>query len=268
MGANHTDREKRELEISVFNTHDLNLMYKFMAFGEIWDNRVAISDDGKLVATAIWSDYGKGHVYVYDCGTEVVHTREFNRIDWVKFEGNKLLMIGQRNSTYYLDVQSGEVVDRRKYYKCFNNPYGDEVFQKDYDIIIINKKRLKASTFAYIQIVIVEDGVVGTEVCNCAVKYDFNGNKLWETATKQYGHFIKMHYNAQTNQLYGITADRTGCKLFYIDIATGITQNVSLQKNEYGMMISDGEKDYIINYDGDRFEILEDGLEKVDEIIV
>lgn len=210
--------------IFVYETKNFKKIYGFFAIGEHYEPRLAISNDGHYVATAIWQDYGKGDIFVYKDGKEFYHTRKYNRMDYVLFKDNNHLMVGQNEKTYIIDIVNEDAeVERLNYSEVHNNPYGNEFYIKGRNILCLNGKKIKGSTFAFLDAIAVKDGVVVSEVGNCAILYDEQGNKNWESDTKDYGHITRFSYDENKNELlcYAFNYIEGGSDILIVDVHDG-----------------------------------------------
>lgn len=258
-GANQVSDNVDTIDVSVFSTDDFSKQYQFIAHGEaLSPSRNAISDDGRLVATALWADYGKGDLFVFEYGKEILHLRKFGRVEWIKFHQNNKLLVGEGGKTYYIDIESQDIVCVAPCFKIFRNPFGEDIILNNRNTIEFDGKNVKGSTFSLFDVLGLEDGVVASEVGNCAVKYDYQGNKIWESATKQRGHIISMNYNPATRVLFGRAHD-----ILAIDINTG--EVIAEIENKTGIFVSKGDKELLIDYDCNCYEICNNVLRKISQ---
>ena len=64
----------------------------------------------------------------------------------------------------------------------------------------------KTTIYIYnLSIIGIEGGTVLSEANNCAICYDANGTKMWESDTKQYGHILDMLYSQEMKEIYCIS---------------------------------------------------------------
>ena len=117
-------------------------MYCVTLQGSIGGERFAVSDDGNLVASAIYSDYGKGKVSVYsNIEKKVIYeTVLYRRIDWIDFYNQSIIMIGEKNKTYLHNFVD-EVYETKNIYRMFKNVFGDEIILQKENVLLLNEKK-------------------------------------------------------------------------------------------------------------------------------
>lgn len=205
IGANKY-QETNQIEITVFDITNFCLLYKFNARGEFfYPSRIAISDNGETVATALWEEK-MGSIYVYRHGNLLHELSGYNHIDWIEFYDNTNLIVGRHNKTVIINLDDTNAnIVTQNCYKIIHNNFGEDIIQKKDNLVLNNKIQIKASTFSYLSIIGIEGGTVLSEANNCAICYDANGTKMWESDTKQYGHILDMLYSQEMKEIYCIS---------------------------------------------------------------
>lgn len=252
------DKDKEDyLEIDVVKIPEFKVLYHFNAHGDWQDHRIAISDDGEYVATSIWEDFGKGHVHVYKNGCEVLDSRKFNRIDRIAFSDRNDLRIMHKEKTYLMDVSSGEIKDVQNYYDMIHNAFGEDIILKHDNMIYYAGKKIKSSTFAYFDVIGTPDGLLASEVSNCLIRYDASGNKVWESATREYGHIINAMYDSIHKVIYCYTF--RGVSII-VDYDSGeVLKSFNIEPAGFLFFLID-EQIYIFKPDGKCFKVDQNGL--------
>ena len=86
------------VNINIISSLTRNISYCVTLPGSFGGERFSVSDDGDLVASAVYSDYGKGKVSIYSNKEKKVifETALFKRIDWIDFYNLSVVMIGEK----------------------------------------------------------------------------------------------------------------------------------------------------------------------------
>lgn len=205
-GINFRNKLNNMYEMKVWicsSMREISLLYVYYDLG---GERVAISDDGKYVATAQYKDYGESKLYVYevDSGKTIFENASLKRIQWVMFGNSGSLMTGTESSGMFVfDIFSGICTSTMKGKRVFYNQFGE-------DILLLKEKKIKygkqvytPSTFAYLYAAGAPMGILLSEV-NGHLLYYNNEQLCWKSDVLDLGHFISMYYDEKTNIVFGI----------------------------------------------------------------
>jgi hypothetical protein len=256
------NKDEDRYKIRQYRTSDAEMVDEFVVNG---DHCIAVSDDGKRVATAIWGDYAPGHVYVYEDGKEVLHLTDYTRIGDLDFKDNDHLVVGEKNKTYILDLTTRPVqVEKENYLGLVANPYGEDIVWKNETKVFIGGQGIKCSTFRYFGVIAIKGGVVVSEVANRPICYDMTGKKLWEADSIAYGQVDSMVYDPSDEVIYGIASlsevDKLTHNIVMIDAHTGKVISAFEVSDGLGEIVNVKGEFFLFGFDGSIFRITKQGL--------
>ena len=203
--------------------------------GSIGGDRFAVSNDGNFIASALYTDYGKGGIVVFSVETNsiIVSLQQFNRVDWLSFDDDSNLMIGFKNKTFILNVTNG-VINEEKFYKIIPNRHGEYIYLKKHDVIIISNQKIKSETFSFFDPIVVPDGIIISEVVGNIYKYGFDGKIIWKCNLENLGHAINYCYYNELIISYAFDYKKGNKYLLVLENISGeINKIISLEKNSY-----------------------------------
>lgn len=238
------------VNINIISSLTRNILYCVTLPGSFGGERFSVSDDGDLVASAVYSDYGKGKVSIYSNKEKKVifETALFKRIDWIDFYNLSVLMIGEKNKTHIYNFVD-DICGTQNDYRVFSNLFNGDIILHKENVLLINGKKIKSKTFSFFNPVGVTDGVIISEIGGAVLKYSYEGNKEWELNIEKYGHALKIYYFESKNILILDVFDylKGGSTFMIVDNETGkILKLNRFESNNY-IFIPQGNG-YIIDY--------------------
>lgn len=135
-----TDDKLNFANFSVYQADDLKRCSTFIAPFEIGGRRAAISDSGKYAVTAAYERKG---ISLMDCknGSQLWNTKAVKKVQGVSFSKEEEYVIASNEDesahTYYIDIQTGEIVKRIVAAKVLVNPYGEDIVFWHRDTVLL-----------------------------------------------------------------------------------------------------------------------------------
>lgn len=256
------NKDEDKYKIRLYRICDVEMVNELVVNG---NHCVAVSNDGKRIATAVWGDYAHGHVYVYEEGKEVLHLTDYTRIGNLDFKDNDHLMVGENNKTYIIDLTTRPVnVKKENFYAIVSNPYGEDIVWKNETKVFIGGKGIKCSTFTIMDVIGIKGGVVVSEVKNRPICYDYTGNKLWDADSISYGNVSSMVYDPTDEIIYGTAVlsevDKITYSVIMIDANTGKVVRAHEVNDGIGIIVNVNGEFFLFRYDGRITQITAQGL--------
>ncbi|MGN0496233.1 MAG: hypothetical protein ACI4GW_08430 [Lachnospiraceae bacterium] len=266
VGTTYLKNELEKSLIKIWNSEDLRLNNSIWCMCDFGGQRIAISDCGKYIATAQYDDYQANSLYIYDTilGEEKYVYKMFKKIQNIMFDGENTLIVGTENGIYFLDIKTGKynnIIGEN----IFFNEYGEKIILIKSNLIKYNNRKIKASTFAYLTAIGTPRGVIVSEAVGNLKYYDSNGELIWDSNSREYGHFTHLLYCEKKNTIYGLVfnprvqgddrmnlmvySEEKGELLKKVSIST---TNYCLFRNEQNVILLGGNGiEYIFDDNGD-----------------
>lgn len=223
--------------------------------------RNAISSDGEYVAIALYEDFKPGHIFIYSLSdrTCLNDIRSFRRMEWIRFENNKLL-VGENNYTYEVDFITGNILSKERMYDRIHNEFGEVIVEKTDNRIIYNNLSVKSNTFSFISVIGVPYGVVASEVAGDIVYIGNHNENRWRISLNGLGHAISLYYSRNLNLLLAeILNPHEVSERFHIaviDCVKGCILSVFVIKTTEVVFLEQEEKTLMVDKNGDIFEVM------------
>lgn len=170
---------------------------------DLGGKRFAISNDGKYIATAQYESSKRGNIHIYEVksGKDIFVKMSIRGIQWIEFGDYQTLMVGtEKNSIYVFDIFSGDCAKKIKGRRFFEK----NILMTNEKIIMYKGRNFKASTFAYLSAKETAMGILVSEANGDLCYYNNEGQLYWRTDCLNLGHFIIIHYNRNTNIVFGV----------------------------------------------------------------
>lgn len=226
--------------VSLFNDNGEVLLKDIKSSYDIGGIRAAVSNDGKLFATAAYSRKG---VDLRDSNGDLVwNTKEIKKVQGLAFSSNgEYLYVwngDEPEHTYYVRILDGEIEKRIVASWIKPNNYSDDLIFDKQNSLIIGGKKVKSPSFAYLDAVTTKEGIIVSPVGKDLMMYDYNGNLKWVSnfvKDNEYNHIIQLFQDE--NYLYGLSLDHT---VYRINTLSGDCESI---KNNIKFIINN--KTYI-----------------------
>ena len=226
--------------VSLFDENGKTLLLDIKSSYEIGGTRGAVSNDGKLFATAAYSRKGIDLRNIN--GNLIWNNKEIKKIQGLAFSSdNQYLYVwngDEPQHTYYVRISDG-VVERRIVASWVQPSLcsSDLIFYKA-DTLIIDSKKIKAPTFCFLDVTATKEGICVSPVCEELVMYNHYGKLLWKSnfvKENKEDHIIQLI--SDESYIYGLSLNNI---VYRISIKEGTSEVI---KNNIKFIIND--KNYI-----------------------
>lgn len=219
--------EDNQVAISVFDSKLCKRLNIIRCYGDLYGERQAVSDDGDMICSAEWDDFGKSTVQVCSVftGEVICENKILKRIDWITFRNRQELYIGSNEKTYLLNICTNELTIY-KYYKVVIDSVGNEIVLLKDNCLLMDKK-IKSRTFSFFSPIRTDDNcVVISEIGGSLIKYNQEGKMVWEYKNEKYGHvtdiifdqwkrcFYAYAFNIYTGEGHTLVLDYNGILMY------------------------------------------------------
>lgn len=234
-GINRKNKINDMYELTIWESRNLSVLSTFFVYFDIGGERLAISDDGKYVATAQYEDYEAGNIYVYkvESGETILVNSSLRRIQWLMFESCEGLMIGtEEDGIFIFDIISNECKGKIKGEKYFYNRFGENILLFARQNIQYNERVFKSSTFTYLSSTGTPRGILVSEVNGNLFYYGDDGQLRWKSDCSDLGHFIAIYYSEKEDLVFGISLNprKKGNERMHLVIFCGESGEVRVVK--------------------------------------
>lgn len=174
---------KEQANYTVYNTETKEVTGRFVAQCQRNPNPFDVTDDGRF---AVCSAYQRQGVSLIDVSTgEVLWSKmNYKKVYRASFDADdQRVIVGcDYDGIYFLDIYSGETVERISGEEFFPNPYGADVLCLGGKLARIGDHRISSSGFSWKKAVGTRNGVLMLLPGNRkSAFYDYGGNLLWES---------------------------------------------------------------------------------------
>ncbi len=174
---------KEQANYTVYNTETKEVTGRFVAQYQRNPDPFDVTNDGGL---AICSAYQKQGVSLIRVSTgEVLWSKmSYKKVYSASFDADdRRVIVGcDDGGIYFLDIHSGETVERISGERFFPNPYGADVLYLGGKLAKIGGHEIVSSGFSWKRAVGTRDGVLMLLPGNRkSAFYDYDGNLLWES---------------------------------------------------------------------------------------
>lgn len=214
--------------VSLLNDNGEILLKDIKSSYELGGTRGAISNDGKLFATAAYSY--KGIDLRDEKGNLVWNNKTIKKIQGLSFSSdNQYLYVwngDEPEHTYYVRISDGVIEKRIVASWIKPNLYYEDLILSKEDTLIVNSKKIKSPSFCYLDVASVKEGVVASPAGKDLMMYDYNGNLIWTSHfvnNKVDNHIIQLV--SDEKYIYGLSLNHTVYKVDILNGTSDIAEN-------------------------------------------
>lgn len=214
--------------VSLFDENGKILLQEIKSSYEIGGTRGAVSNDGKLFATAAYSHIGVD--LRNNNGNLIWNNKEIKKIQGLAFSSdNQYLYVwngDEPEHTYYVRISDG-VAERRIVASCIKpSLYSvDLIFSKE-DTLIIDSKKIKSPSFSFLDVTTTKEGICVSPVGNELRMFDYFGNLLWESnfvKGNEQNHIIQLVSDGR--YIYGLSLNNSVYRINILDGTSEVIKN-------------------------------------------
>lgn len=212
LGTRKTEKDKMS-EIVLYDMESQTLKIEVLAPYEMGGMRAAVSETGKYIVSASYSHKGVS-LFDGETGNELWNIRDIKKVQRLAFSNDeKYVLVSNDDApehTYYVTVESGEIVKRMVASKVLGNSYGEEIVFWHQDILLLSDKKIKSPTFSFLTACGTPYGIVVSPVLENLRMYDYDGNRVWKTRLDiidHKNHIVKLSYNKERDRIYACSWD-------------------------------------------------------------
>lgn len=187
-------------------------------------SRAAVSDDGKLTATAEYSH--KGIDLRDERGEPIWNTKAIKKVQGLYFgKDGKTLIVWNEDEpahTYYVNIEDPTDIKRIVAARVIPNCFGDNIVFLKHDTVVIGGKKIKSPSFAFLDGVGTPLGICVSPVGDDPAMYNNDGGLMWRADIVKNGgtdHILQLTYN--DGYIYARSRDGS---IYRIDQKTGATE--------------------------------------------
>lgn len=214
--------------VSLFDEKGETLLLDIKSSYEIGGTRGAVSNDGKLFATAAYSHKGIDLRNIN--GNLIWNNKEIKKIQGLAFSSdNQYLYVWNGDEpeyTYYVRISDG-VVERRIVASWIKpSLYSEDLILSKEDTLIIDSKKIKASSFCFLDVTTTKEGICVSPVGEELIMYDYHGKLLWKSkfVKENEGNYI-VQLISDESYIYGLSLNNTVYRINIIDGASEVIKN-------------------------------------------
>lgn len=214
--------------VSLFNENGEILLKDIKSSYEIGGTRGAVSNDGKLFATAAYSYKGIDLRNIN--GDLIWNNKEIKKIQGLAFSSdNQYLYVrngDEPEHTYYVRIADG-VIERRIVASWIKpSLYSVDLILSKEDTLIIDSKKIKSPSFCFLDVTTTKEGICVSPVGEKLVMYDHHGKLLWESnfvKENKGNHIVQLI--SDESYIYGLSLNNTVYRINIIDGTSEVIKN-------------------------------------------
>lgn len=212
----------------MFNENGEILLKDIKSSYEIGGTRGAVSNDGKLFATAAYSYKGIDLRNIN--GDLIWNNKEIKKIQGLAFSSdNQYLYVrngDEPEHTYYVRIADG-VIERRIVASWIKpSLYSVDLILSKEDTLIIDSKKIKSPSFCFLDVTTTKEGICVSPVGEKLVMYDHHGKLLWESnfvKENKGNHIVQLI--SDKSYIYGLSLNNTVYRINIIDGTSEVIKN-------------------------------------------
>ena len=214
--------------VSLFDENGKILLLDIKSSYEIGGTRGAVSNDGKLFATAAYSHIGVD--LRNNNGDLIWNNKEIKKIQGLAFSSdNQYLYVwngDEPEHTYYVRISDGVVEKRIVASWVKPSLYSADLILSKEDTLIIDSKKIKSPIFCFLDVTTTKDGVCVSPVGEELIMYDHHGKLLWKSnfVKENDGNYI-IQLISDERYIYGLSLNNTVYRINIIDGTNELIKN-------------------------------------------
>ena len=214
--------------VSLFDENRKILLQDIKSSYEIGGTRGAVSNDGKLFATAAYSHKGIDLRNIN--GNLIWNNKEIKKIQGLAFSSdNQYLYVwngDEPEHTYYVRIADG-VIERRIIASCIKpSLYSVDLILSKEDTLIIDSKKIKSPSFCFLDVTTTKEGICVSPVGEELIMYNHHGKLLWKSSfvkEKEGNHIVQLI--SDESYIYGLSLNNTVYRINIIDGTSEVIKN-------------------------------------------